>query len=140
MSDCCSNNANNNTASKKQGCPVNGNICKEVSIKTILHHIKKPWAWEQKLQAYYFCDDPDCDVVYFAQDNSIIKASELRTKVGIKEKNKQSLLCYCFAVSYADATRHPEIKQFVSDKTRVGECACEVRNPSGKCCLQNFPN
>ncbi len=23
-------------------------------------------------------------------------------------------------------------------RTKAGECACEIRNPSGQCCLANF--
>ncbi|MCG7927970.1 MAG: hypothetical protein JAY67_20820 [Candidatus Thiodiazotropha taylori] len=110
-----------------------------MSTTTILHHIKEPWSWEENQQAYYFCDEPNCEVVYFGQDNTTIKASELRTGVGIKEKNQNALLCYCFGVSFLAAEENPEIKQFVTEKTRGGICACEYRNPSGKCCLKDFP-
>ena len=31
-----------------------------------------------------FCDDPNCDVVYFGEDNSVIAKEQIRTVVGIK--------------------------------------------------------
>ncbi len=140
MSDCCSSaSCSLNSAPRKQHCPGNNALCSQVSQTTILHHIKQPWHWEAKEQAYYFCSDPGCEVVYFGQDNSIITQSELRTEVGIKAKLPESIICYCFGVTYKDVSLDPDIKAFVIDKTRDHSCACETRNPSGKCCLKDFP-
>jgi len=50
----------------------------------VITYIKEPRTWEEKQQAYYFCEDPECDMVYFGQDNSVIKISALRTTAGIK--------------------------------------------------------
>jgi hypothetical protein len=139
MTDCCSNSCSSHPTPERHVCPANGRVYREVSVKTIMHHIKEPWAWEEKSQRYYFCEDPECEVVYFGQDNSIIERSALRTKVGIKEKSLSALVCYCFGVSYGEASKKPGIKQFVTEKTRNDICACETRNPSGKCCLKEFP-
>lgn len=121
-------------------CPVNGKEYKVVSEKTILHHVKQPWHWKDKKQRYYFCDDPACDVVYFGQDNAVIEQSDIRTAVGIKEKLDTSLVCYCFGVTFNEASMNPAIKAFVIDKTKSKMCECEARNPSGKCCLKDFPS
>ena len=134
MSSCC---ASTNTQ-KKHKCPVNGVEYKEVSTKTLMHHIQKPWSLDSTEQIYYFCEDPECDVVYFGQDNSVIKKNELRTTVGIKEKSDNSPLCYCFDVTKNDAIGNSEIKKFVIEKTKKKVCACDIRNPSGKCCLRDF--
>ncbi|MET0072494.1 MAG: hypothetical protein ABW096_20870 [Candidatus Thiodiazotropha sp.] len=139
MSDCCSSSCGIDAPAKRHRCPVNGLEYKEVSTKTILHHIKEPWSWEEKQQAFYFCEDPNCDVVYFGQDDTTIKTSELRTNVGIKEKNMNGMLCYCFGVLFTTAEDNPKIKQFITEKTKSGVCVCESRNPSGKCCLKDFP-
>ena len=53
--------------------------------------------------------DPECDVVYFGQDNSIIEKSALRTVVGIKEKSDTFPICYCFGVSANQAATNTEI-------------------------------
>jgi len=87
----------------------------------------------------FFCRDPDCEVVYFGEDNSVILKTELRTEVGIKDKSEQAMICYCFGVTHAAASRSPHIKAFVIEQTRNQLCACEIRNPSGKCCLKDFP-
>lgn len=139
MSDCCPASNGPTVQKKRHRCPVNGMKYKEVKSKTIIHHLNEPWAWVEKQQAYYFCGDPECDVVYFGQDNSVINKNALRTAVGVKQNPNSGLVCYCFGVSFDAALKSPAIKQFVTEKTKIGICACGVRNPSGKCCLKDFP-
>ena len=140
MSDCCSKSSCVSTETyDTHRCPVNGKEYKGVSEKTILHHIKTPWLWRRTSHEYYFCDDPECEVVYFGQDNSVINTSELRTTVGVKEKSGDALVCYCFGVTTQQAATNPEAKEFVVKETKEHVCECEARNPSGKCCLKDFP-
>lgn len=136
MSDCCS--ALNNT-SRKHRCPVNNKPYSTVSMTTVLHHLSKPWEWLTKSESYYFCDDPACDVVYFGNDDSLIYKSQLRTSVGLKEESSDSLVCYCFGLTVNDTKSNSTAKHFVITQTKNKTCACEVRNPSGKCCLKDFP-
>jgi len=138
MSDCCNTSSSKENAHKKHICPVNGKAYSKVFTTTILHHISQPWKWNPNNTNYYFCSDPECEVAYFGQDNSIINKSELRTTIGIKEKSEDSLICYCFGVSKQEATNNPEIKKFVLTQTKEHTCSCETRNPSGKCCLKDF--
>ncbi|RRC99362.1 putative iron-sulfur cluster-binding metallochaperone [Amphritea balenae] len=140
MSDCCSSAATTGSFPKKHSCPVNGKEFSQVSPATIKHHLKTPWLWQSKDQGYYFCSDPGCEVVYFGQDNSVIKKAELRTRVGIKEASNDALVCYCYGVTRAEAENNPLIREFVVEETRQQRCACESRNPSGRCCLTDFPN
>jgi len=72
MSDCCHSECATELPLRTHVCPVNGQEYKSVAMKTILHHINSPWEWTEKKQGYYFCDDPNCDVVYFGEDNSVI--------------------------------------------------------------------
>ena len=116
MSDRCSNSATHDS----HRCPVNGKEYKEVSAKTILHHIRQPWNWNDNQQSYYFCDDPDCDVVYFGQDDSVIEKSAVRTNIGIKDKSDNALICYCFGVTANEAAM----------RTRRRESSCWNR-PKG---------
>lgn len=139
MSDCCSTACNKNSYPKKHTCPGNKRQYGQVLVKTIKHHIKAPWLWQEKDQGYYFCSDPDCSVVYFGQDNSVIERSSVRTEVGVKEKSENALICYCFGITKAEAKKNPVIGQFVVEETKRKQCACEARNPSGKCCLSDFP-
>jgi hypothetical protein len=138
MSDSCGSACSTGSAPRTHVCPVNGLYYKAVGVRTILHHIRAPWGWSGKSQAYYFCEDPDCDVIYFGEDSSVIKRSELRTVVGIKDPDPGALACYCFGVSRADVKRFPGIRGFIAEKTRAGMCSCETANPAGRCCLKDL--
>jgi len=141
MSDCCTNkipSSDASTAPKKFPCPINGQSYSSVALKTIYQHLKKPWQVNLSAQDYYFCEDPNCEVIYYGLDGSIIRQNELRTQVGIKEQSNQAVLCYCFDVSRQDYKQDPSIKEFVVQKTKSKNCACDIRNPSVKCCLKNF--
>ncbi len=135
----CSSSSCGTTPSRKHACPVNGVACSEVSTKAILHHIQDPWKWAGPEQRYYFCEDPNCDVVYFGEDGLTISKSQMRGTVGIKDASADSLVCYCFGVSKQAAESDPSLKEYVIQKTRLGLCACETSNPSGRCCLKDFP-
>ncbi|MBL1432282.1 MAG: hypothetical protein COC09_03955 [Gammaproteobacteria bacterium] len=139
MSDFCSSSKANLESPKRHGCPKNNKKYGEVSCKTILHHAKEPWNLELREQAYYFCHDPDCEVVYFGIDNSMIQKDQLRTKVGIKETSEDTLICYCFGVSKSEANRNIHVKKFIVEQTKSSLCSCSTYNPSGKCCLKDFP-
>ena len=137
MTNCCFSSERSKVQLKKYKCPVNGKLYKSVLSTTILHHINEPWNWQSKQQGYYFCEDPNCEVVYFGEDDSIISKSLLRTEIGIKESNPGSLVCYCFGISKVDSSSQ-EIKEFVIKSTKDKTCACTTRNPSGRCCLKDF--
>lgn len=137
MHDCCSDYPPA-APPKKSKCPAHGMECTEVSVQTMMHHIKEPWQWQEKNQGYYFCDDPDCDVVYFGEDGSLILRRDVRGMIGIKEHSPEALICYCFGVSRAEASSNPASKAYVINKTENGLCACKTSNPSGRCCLKDF--
>ena len=137
MTNCCS--TLQPTQPKKYVCPVNGKSYSEVPVSTVMHHINQPWNYQLGTQAYYFCDDPECDVVYFGLDNTVIKIDSLRTKVGIKERDNKSLICYCFGVDRQQSKNSLEAKAFVIEQTKNHTCTCTSSNPSGRCCLKDFP-
>lgn len=139
MVDCCSTAECETSHPRKSRCPVNGNECSEVSARTIAHHIRESWMWVSKAGRYFYCEDPACDVVYFGDDGVLILKSQLRARVGAKEASDDDLVCYCFGVSKADALRDPAIMSFVVKQTRLGLCSCDTSNPSGRCCLKDFP-
>lgn len=139
MSDCCSQTATKKKSPRKYACPVNHHDYVHVPLKTILHHIKDSWKTTLKEQGYFFCNDPECDVVYFGEDDSTIIKSELRTTIGIKEKSQEALICYCFGIRMDDVIQNKKIKNFVMQQTKKGNCSCKTSNPSGHCCLRDFP-
>jgi len=140
MDACCSPlGCHSSSHSKKHRCPANGQEYSEVSVRTIAHHIKTSWAWTPTASCYFFCEAPDCDIVYLGDDGSTIVTSQLRTRIGVKENNEDSQLCYCFGVCNSDFQHNPNIKDFVIKQTKAGLCSCETSNPSGRCCLKDFP-
>lgn len=139
VSRCCSSPVPDGKGPRKHHCPANGREYSEVSLRTVAHHIARPWDWTPTAKGYYFCDDPECDVAYFGDDGSVVLKSQLRTRVGAKQRGGDGLLCYCFGVSRADFERDPGTKDFVTAQTKAGLCSCETSNPSGRCCLKDFP-
>ena len=139
MADCCSTTTCKEYP-KKAVCPVNGQPYTRVERKTLLHHLSHPWQIDLAEQGYYFCDSKDCPVVYFGEDASTFTQAELRTAVGQKSTRPERTLCYCFGVTEADTAKGQDIpRNFVIEQTRSGSCDCEIRNPSGRCCLKDFP-
>jgi len=94
---------------------------------------------------YYFCEAQDCDVVYFALDSQapIFHRGGLLVRVGAKATADPIPVCYCFGFSRKDIedeiaeSSRSTIAERISAEIRAGNCACEVKNPSGKCCLGN---
>ena len=128
------------SAPRTARCPINGKRYKAVGFNTVLHHVRRPWERRLTEQGYYFCTDPDCEVVYFGEDDSTLSVDELRMEVGHKSSSDDRPLCYCFDITYADIqTRGDEPRDFVVERTRDGSCDCAIRNPSGRCCLKDFP-
>ncbi len=123
----------------KHRCPVNGITYPQVSETTMLHHLQAPWNESIGNQHYYYCDDPDCEVMYFNERDEVIYVGQLRTKVGTKRRYPGDTICYCFGVSAQEAKDEPWLRTYVAKQTKAGKCACEVRNPFGRCCLKDFP-
>ena len=138
MESCCSSSHSTENQPNKHRCPANGRTYSKVAPKTIRLHLKQPWKKELPDQGYYFCNDPHCDVVYFGQDNSVINQPEIRTAVGQKSTDENSTICYCFGVSQKMASEDSAIRAFIVEQTQSKRCACEARNPSGRCCLKDF--
>lgn len=139
MSDCCTPGDCKSTSPNKRWCPAGGNECLEVSAKTIAYHIRESWKFENMTSRYFFCTDPECEVVYFGDDGTLFNKSQLRTRIGIKDRADDALVCYCFGVTRANALHDPEIREYVIRKTKNKQCSCDTCNPSGRCCLKDFP-
>ncbi len=87
----------------------------------------------------WFCDNPECEAVYFLADQRIFTQADVRTPVGIKSNAGNALLCYCFGIDRQTLADSPEVRDFVIRQTRDKQCDCEICNPSGRCCLKHFP-
>jgi len=105
----------------------------------MLHQLRFPENQRLSEDDYAFCSNYDCQVGYFSSSNAITKA-HLRAF----QPDQQPMLCHCFDISesayqaaLSDGTAKA-IKAFVVRQTKEKLCACESRNPSGRCCLADF--
>jgi len=142
MSDCCSVNVKAGTAPEVMACPVNGARSKQVemlTVKSLVRHIPIGILNDK----FYFCEARDCDVVYFPFDPQAptFRRQDLVVRVGAKETADPIPICYCFGFTRKDiedeiaASGRSTVAERISAEVKQGNCACEVKNPSGKCCL-----
>jgi hypothetical protein len=88
-----------------------------------------------------FCANPTCDAVYFADGHPSFGTTDIGVPVWQKQAPGARLLCYCFGENETDMQRELDVHGRTSAVLRVRqrvadrECACEVRNPRGVCCL-----
>ncbi len=91
-------------------------------------------------QVFWLCREPSCQVVYFGSEGTALRAEDLGVSPGFKEGG-DGLLCYCFEVRKTDLaseiadTGRSDVLDEITAEVKAWNCACEVRNPSGKCCL-----
>jgi hypothetical protein len=124
-------------------CPECGKTGKPVQGQTVKALLSVSLREVQDTQ-YLFCRTQTCPVVYFSTDgkqNFTVK--QVRERVYQKEPEADdAFICYCFRHTVADlrAALHEERLAIVKD-INVGidarQCACDLRNPQGSCCLGN---
>src|SRR5712671_6540015 len=142
MSDCCTVNARPGGAPAVMACPVNGARSKQVDILTVKSLVRQLPLGMPNTQ-YYFCEAPGCDAVYFPLDAQAptFRRGDLIVRVGRKETADPIAVCYCFGFTRKDIQREivktgrSTILGRIMTEVKVGNCACEMKNPSGKCCL-----
>ena len=142
MAECCAVNEGQAKPPAVLACPVSGARSKQVNVLTVKSLVRHLGFGTPRAH-YYFCEDPSCDVVYFPwqPDAPTFRRSDLLVQVGLKEDSDPILVCYCFGVTRKDIEE--EIQQSgksafaerITAEVQKGNCACEVKNPSGKCCL-----
>ncbi len=93
---------------------------------------------------YYFCRTTDCPVVYFSETGQVFHESHLRERVFQKHPHDyQIFVCYCFRHTPGtireewEQTGRSTVVQRITAGIQQGQCACEIRNPQGTCCLGN---
>lgn len=142
MSECCSVKPTNWSA--VMACLESGRRSKQVDLLTVRSLVRRlPIGMPST--AYYFCEDSSCDVVYFPANPEapIFRRSDLLVRVGTKETEDPIPVCYCFGFTRQDIwdeiqrTGKSTAAEQITVEVKAGNCACEVKNPSGKCCLGN---
>jgi hypothetical protein len=90
--------------------------------------------------AFRFCATPACEVVYYA-DGATVKRTTVRVPVHVKDPGLDVPLCYCFGHTRRSIAREiattgtSSVSAAITREVKAGHCACELKNPSGRCCL-----
>ena len=140
MSNCCETpEAAAGADDRCRQCGETGRLVLRETMESLL----KPEALAHLRGApYYFDRTPGCKVVYFSNEaTSYFEKNSLSVRVSSKETDSSVPLCYCFghtAETVRDeiiATGRSSVTEKIAAEVQAGNCFCEVRNPSGTCCL-----
>jgi copper chaperone CopZ len=121
-------------------CPTCGKKGKAINPVTLRALLNDEFVGQVADAEYRFCDAKGCDVVYYGNGQTFTK-SQLKVAVGVKETSGERPLCYCFGHSVATITEELRTKgqsdalEDIRRKMKDPGCSCEVKNPSGSCCL-----
>jgi Zinc binding domain len=144
MSSCCSNEScelPETRANGENACPRCGEVGRVVGDETIQAILKAGHADGLLAVERRFCRTPSCAVLYYGADGRIVEKGAASVRVGVKETDDPVPLCYCFGFTRADVRRQvaergdSDIPARITAEVRAGRCSCEVKNPSGTCCL-----
>ncbi len=155
MSDCCSTTdescavpevetVNTAVAPTPDMCPSCDQKGKAVDTQIVKAMLAVSLEEIRPSATYRFCRTETCPVVYYADE-----AGQFFTEDNIKERVHQKhpndddvLVCYCFYHSPGSIRAEFErgitnVVARVTAGTKTGQCACDIRNPQGSCCLGN---
>jgi len=145
MSDCCYPNEEMTPVSQTSICPNNGSkgkIVPTITLKSLL--LPEALALLNPNQTYRFCASPNCEVVYFSDDQQTFTTKDLKVPVFQKDNKETVPVCYCFG--WTPKRIDDEIKTLgqtnavekITSHVQAKRCGCEVNNPQGSCCLVNI--
>lgn len=138
VSSCC---AGNSLESSTGCCPQSGSAGLTVDLQTVKALLTEQALARLKPADYRFCADARCDVVYFSGTGTHFGTADLRVPVWQKQPSGSRLVCYCFGESEVSIRTEIELTgrslavPRIREHITAGRCACEVRNPRGRCCL-----
>src|SRR5216684_6047696 len=147
MSDSCSipspATVATSSAGTKADCPRCGQPGQPVALQTLKHQVKPEHLETVETGSFNFCRTATCEVVYFNDGSTVLTKAEVRQRIGLKETEDPVPICYCFGFTEAMTiveirdTGKCTIPQRITAEVKAGNCACEIRNPQGSCCLGN---
>jgi hypothetical protein len=128
---------------EKVVCPTNGKAGKFVDIQTAKAMLSLPLT-EIRSTQYYFCKEADCPTVYYTADGQTFTEAHLRERVYQKHPDDDAVrVCYCFQHTRGSIrdewtkSGYTTVVASITTGIQAGQCACDIRNPQGSCCLGN---
>jgi len=130
----------------EDACPECGIVGKSIQRQTIKALLLVSLRQLQD-EKYIFCRTHACPVVYFSADGKqTFTIEQVRERVYQKEPEaKDVFVCYCFRHTLGDfdvisSEERIAILDNINAGINAGQCACDLRNPQGSCCLGNVRN
>ena len=124
-------------------CPECSKIGKPIQGQTVKSLLSVSLRQVQDVK-YLFCRTQTCPVVYFSVDGKqTFTIDQVRERVYQKEPEAENvLICYCFCHTVGDIRSaspedHIAVMDDINTGINAGQCACDLRNPQGSCCLGN---
>lgn len=121
-------------------CGVRGKAVQGQTVKALLSVSLR----EVQDVEYLFCKTQTCPVVYFSPEGEqTFSVEQVRERVYQKEPDREGVfVCYCFRYTVGDilaatTESHEAILEDINAGIHAGQCACDLRNPQGSCCLGN---
>ncbi len=117
-------------------CPHCKKSGKRVEHDTMLHHIKDISTLSKN--RYYYCASFECDIVYFNKHDAPYTTAMLNKEIGFKEgSSDQAAVCFCYHYMKSELY-NPSIIEKINIRINNYGSRCDIRNPSGKCCLKDI--
>lgn len=130
-------------ARAENACPECGKTGKTVQGQTVKAFLSASLREVQDVE-YLFCRTQTCPVVYFSPNGEqVFTVEQVRERVYQKEPDSDDVfVCYCFRHTVGEIrAASPEDRAAIVDDINTGinaeQCACDLRNPQGSCCLGN---
>ena len=122
-------------------CARTGIVVDTLTLKAML----VPPLTELRTVEYRFCRTPECATVYFSADGEQqFLERDIRELIYNKHPDDDSVfVCYCFRHTPESIkkelalTGRSTVVAAVTAGMQAGQCACDIRNPQGSCCLGN---
>lgn len=123
-------------------CPVSKTLSRKVQRRTLEHLLKPERVGSMANVQYYYCTEPNCNVVYFSNETvPYFTVDDVSVKVLAKDNGDDVNVCYCFNWTRArikeeiTSTGKSTASLQIAKEVKAGKCACDIKNPKGECCL-----
>ena len=125
-------------------CPACARPGKTVGALTLKAMLAHPLTELREVE-YRFCRTPECSTVYYSADGEQqFLERDIREHVHNKHPDDDSVfVCYCFRHTPESiekelaTTGRSTVVAAITAGIQAGQCACDIRNPQGSCCLGN---